>query len=164
MTINKRRLLIAGAACALPVSYAQIQSTETDLPLPASKLNLSPLPLLNGDFFQPQSLNQQWLVLYYWASWCPFCAQQTPFMQKLHEQVNNKGMTVLGVSIDKQLHNAKIHFQKYSYTFASAWLNPLLKSVNYKPKTIPTTLIYNPQQILVQAEKGQMFAEDIENL
>ena len=93
-----------------------------------------------------------------------FCAQQTPEMQKLHEKVRNKGMTVLGISIDKQLQNAKTHFQKHGYNFDSVWLNPELKTVIYKPRSIPTTLIFNPEEKLVQAEKGQMFSEEIENL
>jgi hypothetical protein len=44
------------------------------------------------------------------------------------------------------------------------WLNRLQKTLMYKPSTIPTSLVYNPQSLLVQAENGQMFSEDIENL
>ena len=143
---------------------AQSQTINQDLPATGSRLHIEALTLLNDEILQPQSLSGRWLVLYYWASWCPFCAQQTPEMQKLHDQVKNKGMTVLGISIDKELQNAKRHFQKHNYSFQSVWLNPSLKTDLFKPSTIPTTLVYNPESLLVQADKGQMFSEDIENL
>jgi peroxiredoxin len=164
VTLNKRQFLSTGAALALNGWSAHGQTVNKELPALGSRLIIDALPLLNDDLFQPQNLNGRWLVLYYWASWCPFCAQQTPEMQKLHDQVKNKGMTVLGISIDKQLQNAKTHFQKHNYTFASIWLNPSQQTRIYKPTTIPTTLVYNPQSLLIQADKGQMFSEDIENL
>ena len=164
MDVYKRGFLFTGAGLALPGALLHAENEKADLPAIGSRLQIEALPLLNGEALNTQQLKGQWLVLYYWASWCPFCAQQTPEMQKLHERVRNKGMTVLGISIDKQLQNAKTHFQKHGYSFDSVWLNPELKTVIYKPGTIPTTLIFNPQEKLIQAEKGQLFSEEIENL
>ncbi len=164
MDIYKRDFLLTGVGLALPGALLHAENEKADLPAIGSRLPLEALSLINGEVLNPQQLKGQWLVLYYWASWCPFCAQQTPEMQKLHEKVRNKGMTVLGISVDKQLQNAKTHFQKHGYNFDSVWLNPELKTVIYKPRSIPTTLIFNPEEKLVQAEKGQMFSEEIENL
>jgi thiol-disulfide isomerase/thioredoxin len=164
MDIYKRGFLFTGAGLALPGALLHAENEKADVPSVGSLLQLQALPLLSGEVLNPQQLKGQWLVLYYWASWCPFCAQQTPEMQKLHEKVRNNGMTVLGISIDKQLQNGKIHFQKNGYNFHSIWLSPELKIVIYKPSTIPTTLIFNPQEKLMQVEKGQMFSEEIENL
>ena len=56
---------------------------------------------------------------------------------------------VLGISIDKQLQNTKTHFQKHGYNFDRVWLNPELKTVIYKARSLPTTLIFNPQEKLL---------------
>jgi hypothetical protein len=56
---------------------------------------------------------------------------------------------VLGISIDKQLQNTKTHFQKHGYNFDLVWLNPELKTVIYKARSLPTTLIFNPQEKLL---------------
>ena len=160
MNIYKRSFLWYGACLSLPGALLRAQTDNRDLPAAGSKLQLDAMPMLNDKQLEPAKLHGQWLVIYHWVSWCPFCAGQTPEMQKLHEQVRNKEMTLLGISIDKQLQNAKTHFLKHAYSFPCAWLNTSLKTSMYNSGTVPATLVYNPQALLVQAGKGKMFAEN----
>ena len=37
----------------------------------------------------------------FWATWCAPCVKAMPDLQKLHDKYENKGFTVLGVSIDE---------------------------------------------------------------
>lgn len=49
------------------------------------------------------SLNQfkgQVVVLNFWASWCSPCVAELPSMMEMQERLRNRGITVLGVSID----------------------------------------------------------------
>jgi cytochrome c biogenesis protein CcmG/thiol:disulfide interchange protein DsbE len=49
------------------------------------------------------SLNQfrgQVVVLNFWATWCPPCAQELPSMMDMQNQLRSRGVVVLGVSID----------------------------------------------------------------
>jgi thiol-disulfide isomerase/thioredoxin len=53
--------------------------------LPPQLGSLLPLPeltLLDGSRFHPADAEGQILVLDWRASWCPFCAQQSPWMDK----------------------------------------------------------------------------------
>ena len=71
---------------------------------------------------------------------------------------------MLGVSVDKDLSAAKAHFQKHRYSFPSTWLDPQLKSDLKKPSALPVVAVYDKSGLLVQYEKGQMFAEDVQAL
>ena len=95
MDVYKRGFLFTGAGLALPGALLHAESEKADLPAIGSRLQIEALPLLNGESLNTQQLKGQWLVLYYWASWCPFCAQQTPEIQKLHERVRNKDIRSL---------------------------------------------------------------------
>ena len=124
----------------------------------------SQVKLLNDEVLKSSQLKGQVLVTYFWASWCPFCAQQSPEIEKLFVKHQSKGLYVLGVSVDKDLSAAKIHFQKNRYSFPSTWLDPQLQSELKKPKGIPVVMVYDNSGLLVQYEKGQMFAEDVQAL
>lgn len=40
------------------------------------------------------------VVLNFWATWCPPCIDEMPSLVQLQKQFQNKGVTVLGVSVD----------------------------------------------------------------
>jgi peroxiredoxin len=159
--IPRRNLIQAGAlvACLPSLGFSQIISPDMGSTVPWSQVKL-----LNDEVLKSTQLKGQVLVTYFWASWCPFCAQQTPEIQKLSVKYQSKGLFVLGVSIDKDLSAAKAHFQKHRYSFPSTWLDPNVKSQLKKPSSVPVVTVYDKSGLLVQHEKGQMFAEDVQAL
>ncbi len=49
----------------------------------------------------PQDYHGKWVILYFWGSWCPDCAQQNPYMERAYAKFHNRGLDILGVSIDQ---------------------------------------------------------------
>ena len=66
-----------------------------EFPAVGQKLNMVDVPLLNGKTFTASQAKDQILVIYWWASWCPFCAVQSPLMEKLWQANRNKGLQML---------------------------------------------------------------------
>ena len=40
------------------------------------------------------------VVLNFWATWCPPCVEEMPSLVQLEQRLSNKGVTVVGVSVD----------------------------------------------------------------
>lgn len=161
----------AGTALAQTGSSAPSSAaTETKAgPLPAlgSLLALPEVPLLDGSVFRPAQADGRVLVIYWWASTCPFCALQSPEIQKLWLSQRDKGprgLQLLTLSIDRTREEALAYLQKKGYTFPTGFVTPAIQRVLPKPKGLPITLVRGRDGKLLQAEKGQMFPEDVEML
>ena len=138
-------------------------------PLPAvgTPLALPEVPLLDGGLFRPAQAEGRVLVIYWWASTCPFCALQSPEMQKLWEAqraLGAKGLQLLTLSIDRKPEDALSYLHKKGYTFPAGFVTPQIQRVLPKPKGLPITLVRGRDGRVLQAERGQLFPEDVELL
>lgn len=173
MKARRRQLMLAlpagmaTAAAGLPVlaqSPPQSEAVAPALPAVGSPLRLPAVTLVDGSTFAPAQADGQITVLYWWASTCPFCALQSPEMQKLWTVARPRGLRLLALSVDRKPEDATAYLQKKGYTFPAAWVTPEFQRVLPKPRGLPITVVRGRDGRVLQAEKGQMFAEDVEQL
>lgn len=164
-------LLQSGAALAqtgaAAPSSAATEAKAGPLPALGMPLALPEVPLFDGSVFRPSQADGRVLVIYWWASTCPFCALQSPEMQKLWLSQRDKGaqgLQLLTLSIDRKREDALVYLQKKGYTFPTGFVTPEIQRVLPKPKGLPITLVRGRDGKLLQAEKGQLFPEDVEQL
>ena len=50
--------------------------------------------------FTLSDLHGKVVVLNFWATWCAPCVEEMPSLVQLQERFKNKGLTVLGISVD----------------------------------------------------------------
>ncbi len=165
--LSRRQALAWGAAAAFGPSVAQAQPASAAAdeakapPLPAlgSRLAVPDLALLDGGAWR-QQLGKP-LLVYWWASTCPFCALQSPSMDRLWSQVRAQGWQMLALSVDRKAEDAAAYLKAKRYSFPAAWASPAWRSGFPKPKGLPITLLAGADGRLKVAEKGQMFEEDV---
>lgn len=56
---------------------------------------------LEGKDVSLKDFEKKLVILDFWASWCTPCLEIMPELQKLYEQYGDKGLAVMGVSIDE---------------------------------------------------------------
>jgi len=179
MKLSRRDILsttVAAAGAALgglpafsqaqqpPVATSGEEARAPTLPKPGTSLPLRPVTLLDGSTFNPASADGKVLVLYWWASWCPFCAVQSPHIEALWRKNRARGLEVLALSIDKRREDALAYIQKKGYTFPAGMLTAEVATMLPKPKGLPVTVVRGRNGKVVFAEGGEMFPEDIEGL
>lgn len=77
----------------------------------AHKKEIEKAPLITSDFIMKtiagdtiklsNYLGKEYVLLDFWASWCAPCLKEIPKMKKIHKKYNEKGLTVIGISLDK---------------------------------------------------------------
>ncbi len=170
--MSRRRLLQCGAGAAAlawtgqvvaqPVSAAAEEAQAPPMPTLGSLLQVPAIALLDKSLYEPGQSEGRYLLVYWWSSTCPFCALQSPSMEKLWQQHRSKGLQMLALSIDRKPEQAAAYLAQKGYTFPAAWASPEWRRSFPKPKGLPITLLTGRDRRLLLAEKGQMFAEDVE--
>ena len=92
------------------------------MPKVGSTLSLVPVTLLDGSLWTPAQAQGKVLVVYWWASWCPFCAVQSPHIEALWRAQKAHGLEVLALSIDREAAAAAHYIKVKGYSFPAGML------------------------------------------
>lgn len=161
MGLAARRTIALGLA---PLGLAAM-AAEPGAPLPplGSTLAAPYLTLLDGSVWGPEQSRGKVLVVYWWASWCPFCAEQSPHMDALWRAHRSQGLELLALSIDKQPAAASAHLKAKGYGFPAAMATQVA-AVWPKPRGLPVVVVRGRDGKVVFAESGSLFPEDVQGL
>jgi thiol-disulfide isomerase/thioredoxin len=162
---DKRRDLIRAllaAPCGFVASWAApVARAAPRLPAVGSPLELPDLPLIEGGTFQAAEAKGRVVMVYWWASWCPFCAEMSPHVEKLWRDQRERGLVVLGIAIDRSAEAPLQYRRRRGFTFPSTLYEARLESVLARPRSVPVTWVRDRKGLVVMTETGQMFPEDV---
>lgn len=107
----------------------------------------------------------KWVLVNYWATWCPSCLDEMPDFVSLYDKHKGKDLMVLGVAVDYKTEKEVRDFAddmliSYPIIFGNAKIFAQFGS----PEVLPTTLIYNPQGKLVKIKRGSVSKQMLEEL
>lgn len=158
MWLKRMAAVIAAGMFAIGCSPSRAAPAE---PAVGQRIDIPAVTLLDGRTLPAGYFKGKPVVVEYWASWCPFCARQNPYVQKLTEKAKNTGLEILTVSIDRVDGDARSYVRKHRYTFPVAMETPELRKVFGKRRVIPQIFVVDASGRLVEAIPGEMFEEDV---
>ncbi|MDD5389768.1 MAG: TlpA disulfide reductase family protein [Gallionellaceae bacterium] len=104
----------------------------------------------------------KWVLVNFWATWCPPCLAEIPDLVTLHENKKNN-LVVIGVAMDYRDPKEVLQFAEQmmiSYPMVLGDYN-LAKQVG-GVNALPTTYLYNPQGKQVAYNVGAVTRDAIE--
>ncbi len=148
MVRNGAFLALLGVLCLAPAAFG----AGVDFTLPG----------LDGAPHRLSEYRGKWVVVNYWATWCPPCREEIPQLERFSRR-NRAHAVVLGVAFE-QIGAAQLkHFVK-----AHGITYPILRMVP-KPVTslgpvwgLPTTYIVDPKGKVVGHHTGPLTARILE--
>ena len=121
----------------------------------------SDVQLVDGRVVKATDLAGKTVVVEFWASWCPFCARQNPYIEKLHRAHGGKDLVVLTFTLDRTDEAALGYLKSHGYTFAAARSSGQIEGWFGGRRTLPEVYVVDPKGRIVFRETGEMFEEDI---
>lgn len=103
-------------------------------------------------------LKGQWVVLNFWATWCPPCIVEMPSLQLLQDQYGGQGVKVVGISLDRNMNGKKLRefMKKYQFGPIAAYYGdwPIIRN-QVEVKALPTTYILSPNGQAIGIYNGE---------
>lgn len=140
-----------------PVAY-----TPPVLPRPAPDFVVESL---DGQDVRRQDFQDKVLFVDFWATWCKPCLETTPELQKLHDLYSDKGLTVLGISIDEDKNRIRkiekfVKKHRITYQVASDAKKTPAWHI-FKVKAIPAMFLIDRNGQIVRQWTGKINHQEV---
>lgn len=97
----------------------------------------------------------KWVLVNYWATWCPPCLEEVPDLVNLYDQRRKKDVMVIGVVWDyKSSKEVTDYVDDMLMSYPVVLGDDNVATQIGAASVLPTTFIYNPQGVLVQIKRG----------
>lgn len=137
-------------------------SAMTGLLFAASALALDPgarapeigMRDLEGNQVTMASLRGRVVVVDFWASWCEPCADSMPVYQRLYNTYRERGLTIIGVSQDNRVENARTFASRHHLGFPVVFDEGHAVANRFRPPRMPTSFIIDRGGIVRHVHAG----------
>lgn len=117
----------------------------------------------NGKLHTLSGYKGKWVLVNFWATWCPPCLEEIPDLIALHENKKNN-LVVIGVAMDYRNAQQVTDFAEgllveYPIVLGTAQVVRQIGPV----EGLPTTYLYNPEGKLVAHQVGVITRAAVES-
>ncbi len=152
-------LVFAVTACVPDSQRSSAGAAGVTVGLPVPEYNTLSLA---GDSVSLVGLRGKVVLLNIWATWCHPCRDEIPELRGLDERYRQRGLEVVGVSVDADGADAEI--RAFTIEFAMKypiWLDPSERiSTQFLVIGVPTTFVIDRQGVLRWRKTGPIQGRD----
>jgi thiol-disulfide isomerase/thioredoxin len=104
----------------------------------------------------------KWVIVNYWATWCPPCLEEIPELVSLHEENSDK-LVVLGVDYEEVSEDFLKEFvESHFMSYPVVRMDPVPVTSLGPVMGLPTTYIISPQGVRMARQEGPVTQQAIE--
>lgn len=128
--------------------------------LPAVELTL---PDLEGRDRSLSEFRGKWVLVNFWATWCPPCVEEMPELNDFHARHQARDAVVLGINVDDLPADRVQRFVEEWFISYPILLAPVDGSTTLgKVSALPTSILISPHGEVVARRVGSVSAQWIE--
>lgn len=106
----------------------------------------------------------KWVLVNFWATWCPPCLEEIPDLIALHDQHKDKDLVVIGIAMEYSSSALVGEFaRRYRISYPVVLGNRDIAAQIGAVEGLPTTYLYNPEGKVVAYNVGALTKKAIES-
>jgi thiol-disulfide isomerase/thioredoxin len=123
-----------------------------------------PMQDMAGKSHQLSQYKGQWLIVNYWAPWCPPCLEEMPELIAFFDEHHQKNVMVLGIAVQYKTEQSVKDFAEDMLISFPVILGERQKKTLPRQEVLPTTYIYHPEGHLYKIKRGAVSKHWLEQL
>ena len=175
-SVGRRNLAVAGLATAAGLAgvgaawWASRSSTgsaaENDVTIDAPSAALWRLSFdtPDGKTLAMSTLRGKFLLVNFWATWCPPCVEELPLLDQFHRENKGKNWQVVGLAVDQPSAVRQwLQAKPLSFPVGMAGFGgtELSKSLGNLAGSLPFSAVFSTTGALLQRKTGKLTPEDL---
>ncbi|MCL5264554.1 MAG: TlpA family protein disulfide reductase [Chloroflexi bacterium] len=96
------------------------------------------------------------VMINFWATWCPPCRYEMPFMETVYRERAADGLVILAVSIDEDPNAVPRFMKEFGITFPVVLDTDQSVATKYRIRPIPTSFFVDKDGVIRDMEIGAM--------
>ncbi len=96
------------------------------------------------------------VMINFWATWCPPCRYEMPFMETVYRERAADGLVILAVSIDEDPNEVPRFMKEFGITFPVVLDTDQSVATKYRIRPIPTSFFVDKDGVIRDMEIGAM--------
>jgi thiol-disulfide isomerase/thioredoxin len=110
------------------------------------------------------SYKGKWVLVNFWATWCPPCLEEIPDLITLHEKYRKTKLEVIGIAMDYQDPKQVLGFADSMFISYPIVLGDSKIAAQFgRLQGLPTSYLYNPEGKLVAYQVGALTKKAVED-
>jgi len=164
MNTQYRFLILAIVAVTLSMSATFFDANQTAISQPQTQTDQPPslrpnfsLPDLQGKQRSIKEWDGKYIVLNFWATWCPPCRKEIPEFIELQKQYGSSNLQFIGVAIDDEISVNQFALDmgiNYPNLIAEIQGIELARQYGNRIGALPYSVIINPQGKIIRRQVG----------
>jgi thiol-disulfide isomerase/thioredoxin len=121
------------------------------------------LPNINGKDVSLSEFRGKWVIVNYWATWCPPCLDEIPDLVEFYEKYKDQDVVVLGINYEEvNREYLKEFVESHLMSYPVLQMDPVPVTQLGPVTGLPTTYIISPAGERIARQEGPVTGAAIE--